>query len=85
MGAQCDTLCDCAKTVDGSTTLELFLNCQRRGGFARRNLVIHRDIKPRRHSGERLREPKLLDFGIAELLAKDEDATQLGSEGRAAT
>src|SRR5213076_1583258 len=56
--------------------LELFLKICAAVEFAHRNLVVHRDIKASNILANAEGEPKLLDFGIAMLLAKDADAAQ---------
>jgi serine/threonine-protein kinase len=44
--------------------------------YAHRNLVVHRDLKPSNILVENSGEPKLLDFGIAKLLADESSANE---------
>lgn len=53
--------------------LRLFLRICAGVDVAHRNLVVHRDLKPSNIMVDALGEPKLLDFGIAKLLAGDAD------------
>ena len=69
-----------AQKLSTRQRLELFLKICAAVEFAHRNLVVHRDIKPSNILANAEGEPKLLDFGIAKLLAKDEDAEQLTAE-----
>ncbi len=71
-----------AQTLSTRQRLELFLKICDAVEFAHRNLVVHRDIKPSNILANAEGEPKLLDFGIAKLLAKDEDASQLTTEAQ---
>ena len=71
-----------AQKLSTHQRLELFLKICAAVEFAHRNLVVHRDIKPSNILANAESEPKLLDFGIAKLLAKDEDAAQLTSEAQ---
>src|SRR6476620_3428383 len=71
-----------AQRLSTRQRLEFFLKICDAVEFAHRNLVVHRDIKPSNILANAEGEPKLLDFGIAKLLAKDEDAAQLTAEAQ---
>jgi eukaryotic-like serine/threonine-protein kinase len=57
--------------------LELFLKVCSAVQFAHQNLVIHRDLKPANILVTASGEPRLLDFGIAKLLATDDTTAGL--------
>jgi eukaryotic-like serine/threonine-protein kinase len=69
-----------AQKLSTRQRLDLFLKICAAVEFAHRNLVVHRDIKPTNILANAEGEPKLLDFGIAKLLAKDEDAAKSTTE-----
>jgi serine/threonine protein kinase/tetratricopeptide (TPR) repeat protein len=71
-----------AQKLSTRQRLELFLKICAAVEFAHRNLVVHRDIKPSNILANAEGEPKLLDFGIAKILAKDDDAAQLTTEAQ---
>lgn len=56
--------------------LELLVKVCGAVSHAHRNLVVHRDLKPSNVLVTAAGEPKLLDFGIAKLLASDADEAQ---------
>jgi serine/threonine-protein kinase len=53
--------------------IQLFLRLCDAVAYAHRMLVVHRDIKPGNVLIDQRGEPKLLDFGIAKLMAPDSD------------
>jgi serine/threonine protein kinase/TolB-like protein/Flp pilus assembly protein TadD len=71
-----------AQKLSTRQRLELFLKICAAVEFAHRNLVVHRDIKPSNILANVEGEPKLLDFGISMLLAKDEAAAQSTPEAQ---
>ncbi|HEY4271078.1 MAG TPA: protein kinase [Candidatus Udaeobacter sp.] len=71
-----------AQKLSTRQRLDLFLKICDAVEFAHRNLVVHRDIKPSNILANAEGEPKLLDFGIAKLLAKDQDAAQSTAEAQ---
>jgi serine/threonine-protein kinase len=81
-GQAIDSWCD-ERNLDVKSRIELFLDVLSAVSHAHANLIVHRDIKP---SNVLVRTDgcvKLLDFGIAKLLAADlsGEATQLTIDG----
>jgi non-specific serine/threonine protein kinase/serine/threonine-protein kinase len=62
--------------------LRLFLKICAAVEFAHQNLVVHRDLKPGNILVTEDCEPKLLDFGIAKLLAPGDGAWEMTMAGR---
>src|SRR4029079_2878545 len=56
-------------------TLQVFLKVCSAVSYAHSMLVVHRDLKPSNILVTREGEPKLLDFGIAKLIAHDSERT----------
>ena len=56
-------------SLDLDDRLKLFLKVCAAVSYAHRNLIVHRDLKPSNILVAENGEPKLLDFGIAKLLA----------------
>src|SRR6202035_18638 len=69
-GESIDTYCD-SRTLFVRERLELFVKVCAAVQYAHRNLVVHRDIKPSNIFVTAEDTPKLLDFGIAKLLAPE--------------
>ena len=62
--------------------LRLFLKICSAVEFAHQNLIVHRDLKPANIFVTEEGEPKLLDFGVAKLLAPENDAWHITLEGK---
>jgi serine/threonine protein kinase/tetratricopeptide (TPR) repeat protein len=69
-GESIDTYCD-GRTLFVRERLELFVRVCEAVQYAHRNLVVHRDIKAANILVTNDGTPKLLDFGIAKLLAPE--------------
>ena len=82
-GKQIDEYCD-EHSLSVDARIALFLDVLGAVAQAHANLVVHRDIKPSNVLVSSKGDVKLLDFGIAKLLAEDTDsaaATMLTLEG----
>jgi serine/threonine protein kinase len=65
-----------SRKLDLRGKLRLFLGVCDAVAYAHRNLIIHRDIKPSNILVDAAGQPRLLDFGIAKILAAATDQTR---------
>lgn len=70
-----------AGAVSLEEILELFVKVCEAVDYAHRHMVIHRDLKPANILVTRSGEPKLLDFGVAQLLDADDERSDLSEQG----
>ena len=73
-GEPIDEYCD-RRALDLNARIRLFLDVLSALAHAHANLIVHRDIKPSNVLVRSDGQVKLLDFGIAKLLAPDGDST----------
>jgi WD40 repeat protein/serine/threonine protein kinase len=66
-----------AQNLHVTQRIELFLKVCSAVQFAHQNLVVHRDLKPNNILITPEGEPKLLDFGIAKLVAPEAEFAQM--------
>jgi serine/threonine protein kinase len=74
-GERIDLWCD-ARQLGIEARLRLFMQVCEAVAYAHSHLVVHRDLKPANILVTGEGHVKLLDFGVAKLLAEDDDAQQ---------
>lgn len=74
-----------ARRLPVEEQLRLFVQVCEAVDFAHRNLVLHRDLKPSNVFVDEHGAPKLLDFGLAKLLAEEIDPRLTVTEQRVLT
>ncbi|MBS0200954.1 MAG: serine/threonine protein kinase [Proteobacteria bacterium] len=74
-GERIDRWCD-ARKLNLRDRVQLFLQVLDAVSEAHRNLIVHRDLKPSNVLVDANGQAHLLDFGIAQLVEEDADATQ---------
>lgn len=80
-GQRIDRYCE-AQHLGVAARLRLFLQAARAVAYAHSQVVVHRDIKPSNLLVDAQGQVKLLDFGIAKILAEGErDAPELTQQG----
>ena len=82
-GEPVDRYCDGQK-LNVRERIELFLEIARTVTFAHNHLVVHSDLKPSNILVDSAGRPRLLDFGVAQLLQSDGPAQQVERSNDAA-
>ncbi len=80
-GTSIDAHCD-QRRLGVDARLALFVEVCDAVAFAHQNLVVHRDLKPSNILVTADGTPKLLDFGIAKLIAADAEETRTATDHR---